>query len=158
MVSYLIATAIWSYRLSRAADWAWGSVANADAPLAYELAAALACRGHLDVSSLRNGNWNRSRVSNSLCLAELKVGHVGCPINVAEWELHMSSFTGSTKDRRAGLGPVLAATRNTSLYSDQPSLFACLLSWLAPQSPISLRQSRQLDNGSDVVLLKSKQT
>jgi len=54
VVSYLIATAIWSYRLRRAADWAWGSVANADAPLAYELATALACRGHLDVSSLRN--------------------------------------------------------------------------------------------------------
>jgi hypothetical protein len=54
VVSYLIATAIWSYRLRRAADWAWRSVANADAPLAYELATALACRGHLDVSSLRN--------------------------------------------------------------------------------------------------------
>jgi len=51
---YLIATAIWSYGLRRAADWAWRSVANADAPLAYELATALACRGHLDVSSLRN--------------------------------------------------------------------------------------------------------
>jgi len=50
---------------------------------------------------------------------------------------------------------MLAATRNTSLYLDQPSLFACLLSSLAPQSPISLRQSPQLDNGSDVVLLKS---
>src|ERR1700747_1514211 len=82
-------------------------------------------------------------------------GHVGCPINVAEWQLHMSSFTGSTRDQRAGLGTMLAATRNTSLYSDQPSLFACLLSSLAPQSSISLRQSPQLDNGSDVVLLKS---
>jgi len=51
----LIST-IWSYRLRRAADWAWGSVANADAPLAYELATALAGRGHLDISSLRNGN------------------------------------------------------------------------------------------------------
>jgi hypothetical protein len=49
---------------------------------------------------------------------------------------------------------VLAATRNTSLYSDQPSLFACLLSSLAPQLPISLRQNPQLDNGSDVVLLR----
>ncbi len=67
----------------------------------------------------------------------------------------MSSFTGSTRDQRAGLGTVLAATRNTSLYSDQPSLFACLLSSLAPQSPISLRQNPQLDNGSDVVLLRS---
>ena len=64
-------------------------------------------------------------------------------------------FTGSTSDQRARLGTVSAATRNTSLYSDQPSLFACLLSWLAPQSPISLRQSPQLDNGSDVVLLRS---
>src|SRR2546427_5742988 len=54
VVSYLIATAIWSYRLRRPADWAWRSVANADAPLAYELATALACRAHLDVSSLRN--------------------------------------------------------------------------------------------------------
>jgi len=54
VVSYLIATAIWSYRLRRAADWAWRSVANADAPLSDELATALACRGHLDVSSLRN--------------------------------------------------------------------------------------------------------
>jgi hypothetical protein len=50
---------------------------------------------------------------------------------------------------------VLAATRNTSLYSGQPSLFACLLSSLAPQSEISLRQSTELDNGSDVVLLRS---
>jgi hypothetical protein len=50
VVSYLIATAIWSYRLRRAADWARRSVANTDAPLAYELATALACRGHLDVS------------------------------------------------------------------------------------------------------------
>jgi hypothetical protein len=50
---------------------------------------------------------------------------------------------------------VLAATRNTSLYSDQPSLFACLLSSLTPQSRISLKQSPQLDNGSNVVLLRS---
>ena len=50
---------------------------------------------------------------------------------------------------------MLAATRNTSLDSDQPSLFACLFSSLAPHSPISLRQSPQLDNGSDVVLLRS---
>ena len=85
----------------------------------------------------------------------LRCRHVGCPINSAEWELHMPSFTGSTRDQRAGLGPVLAATRNTSLYSDQPLLFACLLSWLAPQSPISVRQSPQLDNGSDVVLPRS---
>jgi hypothetical protein len=56
VVSYLIAIAIWFYGLRRAADWAWGSVANADAPLAYELATALAGRGHLDISSLRN--WN----------------------------------------------------------------------------------------------------
>lgn len=48
---------------------------------------------------------------------------------------------------------MLTATTNTSLYSDQPSLFACLSSWLTPQSAISLRQSPQLDNGSDVVLL-----
>ena len=67
----------------------------------------------------------------------------------------MFSFTGSRRDQRAGLDTVLAATRNTSLYSDQPSLFACLLSSLAPQSPISLRQSPRHDNGSDVVLLKS---
>jgi len=77
------------------------------------------------------------------------------PSTWEEWELQMSSLTGSTRDQRAGLGTVLAATRNTSLYSDQPSLFACLLSWLAPPSPISLRQSPQLDNGSDVVLLRS---
>jgi hypothetical protein len=75
MVSYLIATAIWSYRLRRAADWAWGSVANADAPLANELATALACRGHLDVSSLRN-EWNPFESPNYLCLAELTVLHV----------------------------------------------------------------------------------
>jgi hypothetical protein len=42
VVSDLIATAIWSHWLREAAYWAWGSVANADAPLAYELAAALA--------------------------------------------------------------------------------------------------------------------
>ena len=67
----------------------------------------------------------------------------------------MPDFTGSTRDQRAGLGTVLAATRNTSLSSDQPSLFAGLLSSLAPHSPISLRQSPQLDNGSEVVLLRS---
>jgi len=51
---------------------------------------------------------------------------------MAEWQLDKSSFTGSTRDQRAGLGRVLAATRNTSLYSDQLSLFAGLLSSLAP--------------------------
>ncbi len=50
---------------------------------------------------------------------------------------------------------MLAATRNTSLYPDQPLLFACLLSSLAPHSLISLRQSPHLDNGPDVVLLRS---
>ena len=50
---------------------------------------------------------------------------------------------------------MLAATRNTSLYLDQPLLFACLLSSLAPHSLISLRQSPHPDNGSDVVLLRS---
>jgi len=155
VVSYLIATAIWSYRLRRAADWAWGSVANADAPLADELATALACRGHLDVSSLRNEIGTVRESLTSYVWQSLRWGHVGCPKNVAEWQLHMFSFTGSTRDQRAGLGTMLAATRNTSLYSDQPSLFACLLSSLAPQSLISLRQSPQLDNGSDVVLLKS---
>jgi len=93
VVSYLIATAIWYYRLRRAADWAWGSVTNADAPLAYELAAALACRGHLGVSSLRNGNWNRSKLPNSLCLAELTVGTCWMPhkrggVGTADVQLH----------------------------------------------------------------------
>ena len=154
MVSYLIAAAIWSYRLRRAADWAWGSVANGDAPLAYELSTALACRAHLDVSSLGNGIGTVRESLTCYVWQSLRWGHVGC-INVAEWQLHRFNFTGSSRDPRAGLGRVLAATRNTSLYSDQPSLFACLLSSLAPQSPISLRQSPQLDNGSDVVLLKS---
>jgi hypothetical protein len=54
VVSYLITTAIWSYRLGRPTNWAWGSVANADTPLAYELAAALAFRGHLGRLHLRN--------------------------------------------------------------------------------------------------------
>ncbi len=69
--------------------------------------------------------------------------------------MHMSSFTDSTTDQRAGSSIGLAATRNTSLYSDQPLLFACLLSSLVPQSLISLRQRPQLDNGSEVVLLRS---
>jgi len=43
-----------------------------------------------------------------------------------------SRFTGSTRDPRAELGTVLVATRNTSLYPDQLSLFACLLSRFAP--------------------------
>lgn len=47
VVSNPIATAIWSYQLSRATDWARGSIANTDAPLAYELPAALAFRGHI---------------------------------------------------------------------------------------------------------------
>ena len=92
MVSYLIATAIWSYRLRRAADWAWRSVANADAPLAYELATALACRGHWDVSSLRN-ELERSRVSNFLCLAEVTAGicwmpHKRSGVAIAHVQLH----------------------------------------------------------------------
>jgi hypothetical protein len=53
MISDPIAVAIWPYRLSRATRWARGSIANTDAPLAYELAAALALRGHMEVSGLR---------------------------------------------------------------------------------------------------------
>jgi hypothetical protein len=98
-------------------------------------------------------SWNCSRVANFLISGRAYGwGHVGC--RMAEWQLDKSSFTGSTRDQRAGLGRVSAATRNTSLYSDQLLLFAGLLSSLAPQSPISLRQSPQLDNGSDVVLLE----
>lgn len=151
VVNYLVATSIWSYRLRRAADWARGSVANADAPLAYEHSSALASRGHLDISRLRN-ELNRSIAVHFVCQS-LRRGH-GHSFNVAEAIAHVQ-LTGSTRDQRAGLGTVLAATRNTSLYSDQPSLFACLLSSLAPQPPISLRQSPQLDNGSEVVLLKN---
>jgi hypothetical protein len=78
VLSYLIATAIWSYWLRRATDWAWGSVANADAPLAYEVATALARRGHLDVSSLRN-ELELFESPNFLCLAELTVGTCWMP-------------------------------------------------------------------------------
>ena len=98
-------------------------------------------------------NWNRSRVSNFLLMSGRAYG--GDILDAGQtWRSDtctLSSFTGSTRDQRAGLGTALAATRDTSLYSDQPSLFACLLSSLASQSPISLKQSPQLDNGSDVV-------
>jgi len=42
VVSNFVSSPVWSYRLRHAADRAWGSVANADAPLAYEEATALA--------------------------------------------------------------------------------------------------------------------
>jgi hypothetical protein len=92
VVIYLIATAIWSYRLRCAADWAWGRVANADAPLAYELATALACRGHLDVSSLRN-ELEPFEVASVLCRAELTVGTRWMPhkrgcVTIAHVQLH----------------------------------------------------------------------
>jgi hypothetical protein len=125
VVSYLIAIAIWPYRLRRAADWARGCVANADAPLAYELATALAGRVHLDISSLRSGN-------------------------VAEREIHMSSSTGSTRDQRAGLGIALAGPAYLSLPG--PAITPRLL---ALQSRSVWDKAHQLDNGSDVVLLTS---
>jgi hypothetical protein len=57
VVSYFVSTSIWLYRLGRAANWARGSVANADVPLAYELASAFAFRVHtMYVFSLRNRN------------------------------------------------------------------------------------------------------
>jgi len=51
VVSYLVSTPIWLYRLGRAANWACGSVANADVALAYEFACAFAFRGHICTSS-----------------------------------------------------------------------------------------------------------
>src|SRR5207244_2914977 len=92
VVGNLIATAIWSYRLRRTADWAWRSVANADAPLAYELATALASRGHSDVSSLRN-ELELFVSPNFLCLAELMVGTCWMPyrpggVAIAHVQLH----------------------------------------------------------------------
>lgn len=53
MFSDPIAVAIWPHRLSRATHWAGGSVANADVPLPHELTAALALRGHMEVSKPR---------------------------------------------------------------------------------------------------------
>ena len=99
-------------------------------------------------------NWNRSKSLSFLSLAELTVGtcwmtHKRCVVPIAHVQLHRFK-----KRPARRISTVLAATRNTSLYSDRPSLFACLFSSLAPQSPISLRQSPQLDNGSEVVLLR----
>ena len=63
MVSYLIATAIWPYRLRRATDGTWGSVANADAPLAYELSSTPAFGGHIgQAPTKRSRNRDRSKI------------------------------------------------------------------------------------------------
>ena len=84
MVSYLVATPIWPYRLRRATDWAWSSVANADAPLAYELAATLAIRRNLHVPPAYEVGIRTVRKSLVfLFLAVLTRGNVGCYINAA---------------------------------------------------------------------------
>ena len=65
MFSDPIAVAIWPHRLSRATHWAGGSVANADVPLPHELTAALALRGHMEVSKPRK----REDLKNRHCAA-----------------------------------------------------------------------------------------
>jgi hypothetical protein len=60
VVSYLVSPPVWSYRLGQTADRAGSSVANGDAPLAYEHATAFAFRGH-NIHSLYK--W-RSSVSD----------------------------------------------------------------------------------------------
>ena len=110
MVGYLIAIAVWLYRLRRPTDWAWGSVANADIPLAYELATALACRAHLSVPNNRPVSRMKHSVGNN-----------------QEYQ----SLSGSAITFR----------------------LLALISFFS--SPISLSQSRQLDNSSDVALLRS---
>ena len=67
----------------------------------------------------------------------------------------MSSFTGSTRNQRAGLSTVLGATRKYQSLFGSASTLRLLAARLAPQSLISLRQSPRLNNGSDVVLLRS---
>jgi hypothetical protein len=47
VVSDLVSSPIWSYRLRHATHWARGGVANADAPLADEHATAFAFGGHI---------------------------------------------------------------------------------------------------------------
>ena len=82
MVSYLVATPIGSYRLRRTTDWAWSSVANADAPLAYELAATLTFRRNLHVPPAYEVGIGTVRKSLVLLfLAVLTQGNVGCYIN-----------------------------------------------------------------------------
>ena len=55
MVSDLVSPPIWFHRLRHPADRARGSVAHADAPLAYEHATAFAFREH--ISSLSARKW-----------------------------------------------------------------------------------------------------
>ena len=91
MVGYLIATAIWSYRLRRVADWAWGGVANTDAPLAYELAAALACRDHWTSPAYEMGIGTDRESLTLYRVAELTVGTCSVPHKCGERDLHISS-------------------------------------------------------------------
>ncbi len=144
MVSYLIATAIWSYRLRRAADWAWGSVANADAPLAYELATALACRGHLDVSSLRN-EWNRSRVltiyvwqSLRWCMSYKRGGMAIAHVQLHRFQKRLASkirhSVGSNQEYQSLLGSAitlrLLALITRSPITDQSETKPTVRQWL----------------------------
>ena len=105
MVSYLIATAIWSSRLGRAADWTWGSVADADAPLAYELPPPL----HAEViwtSPACEMGIATVRESLTLYAWQSSPGHAGCPINVggvgiANVQLHRFNKRPASRSRHS---------------------------------------------------------
>src|SRR5438552_5541888 len=65
VVSYLVSPPVWSYRLDQTADRAGSSVANGDAPLAYEHATPFLFRGHnkLWLYSCRSSASDRSETT-----------------------------------------------------------------------------------------------
>jgi hypothetical protein len=131
VVSYLVSTPIWLYRLGRAANWARGSVANADVPLAYEFACAFAFRGHICTSSTYE--IGIARVELMLAesgMADKRVGAGNRKGSAPGLLFLRDSFLillASIREQRAGPGIGWGAARNTSPYLRKLSSFACLI-------------------------------
>jgi len=153
VVSYLVATPIWSYRLRRTTDRAWSSVANADAPLAYELAATLAFRRNLHVPPAYEVGIRTVRKSLvSVFLAVLTQGDVGCYINVAirRYRVQIHRFNKRPASRiRHSAG---SNQEYQSLSGSAISLRLLALK-VRPRHRSVWDQGHGWDNGSDVVLL-----